>query len=331
MVNDKVIDQGAGGVIVKVKKRTASTDHYSKSYILKKFIRSDEKTPEQYAFDAINEYLILRKINESNVARTTKVYSMLTDDSSLAMVMDLYPNGDLLSLLTHARRKRLKVSSKFIDLTFYSIYKAVKHLHRHHIIHRDLKPENILIDASGNLVLADFGYAIDLSRISDYRITGDFLSCGTPSFKAPELFKYKLKGNQAISPDDVNFPSMDVWSLGILYYQLKTLSKPWMKATRSDSSFKEFSARYIELHLDKMDGYSIRRILASDPDLDEGFAKISNDGSIVAMINMLNPDPKRRISMQKLALTDWMIQTRLEWEKATKSNEETLRLTAGRR
>lgn len=40
------------------------------------------------------------------------------------------------------------------------IASAVRHMHSCHVIHRDIKPENILIGSSGNLKLADFGWAV---------------------------------------------------------------------------------------------------------------------------------------------------------------------------
>ncbi|QPG77206.1 hypothetical protein FOA43_004613 [Brettanomyces nanus] len=343
---DKVLDKGSGGTILKVNQltgidQTCSPPH-SQQYVAKKFIRVKEKSDKQYMFDSVNEYFTLKKANlNSKQVRVVKIWGLFKDEDCesnkkwLFILLDIYPNGDLLSLLSKCRRLKLKTSDNLADFTFFKIFNAVKYLHFLHIAHRDLKPENILIDSNGELLLSDFGYAVDLDRLDGYDLNGDFLSYGTNSFKAPELFQYKKDGENVRleSASKVDFYAIDVWSLGVVYYQLKTLSKPWMMATKEDRSYREFSARYRELGMNKMDGYSIRRALASDKNLDEGFQRITQDGSIEGMMRMLNPDVKKRISLHELYLSEWLIQTRLAWEKYLKGlkgdkDEELLRLIA---
>ena len=82
--------------------------------------------------------------------------------------------------------------------------------HRNGIVHRDLKPENVLLrqarGSSGEIVLADFGLAADVSSGKPL-----FQSCGTVEFVAPEVCQFPCAGyNQ----------SCDIWSLGILLYIL---------------------------------------------------------------------------------------------------------------
>ncbi|VEU22708.1 DEKNAAC103752 [Brettanomyces naardenensis] len=330
---DKVLDEGSGGTILKVK-QAQGLRNYSLTYVVKRLIHAEEKSMETYRFDSINEYLALRKVGgDAKQSRVARTYGLLvdTDTQLLCILLDLYQNGDLLSLLAKIRRMKLKVSESFIDIAFLKVFSAVRYLHSKGIVHRDLKPENILIDSKGSLRVTDFGYAIDLDRLGDYDIDGEFLSSGTTSFKAPELFAYKEFGEKRVDLEAVNFTAIDVWSLGIFYYQLKTLSKPWMQATKEDATYREFCARYKEMGLESMDGYSIRKIISRDKHLDDGFRQIAKDESVEGMVKMLNPNSRHRVTLQKLFVTDWLIQTRLEWEKKMKANgkgvdEETLRL-----
>lgn len=90
------------------------------------------------------------------------------------------------------------------------ICEAVACAHRQGVVHRDLKPENILIDAAGRAKVGDFGIARIL-RPGGPRstVTSADVVLGTPRYMAPEA----LEG----APPD---PRMDVYSLGVLLYQM---------------------------------------------------------------------------------------------------------------
>jgi len=76
-------------------------------------------------------------------------------------------------------------------------------LHENNLVHRDLKPENLLLTEDNTIKLGDFTWCVEMSFGS--RTT----FCGTYEYMAPEIVKDKPY-NQCI----------DVWSLGILLYEL---------------------------------------------------------------------------------------------------------------
>ena len=89
---------------------------------------------------------------------------------------------------------------------------AVEYLHSHGMVHRDLKPENLLLtkpDESGRprVKLSDFGFARYVTH-DDWNSSMS-TALGTPLYMAPEV----IKGRQY----DL---SVDIWSLGVIYYQL---------------------------------------------------------------------------------------------------------------
>ncbi|MEA2696140.1 MAG: eukaryotic-like serine/threonine-protein kinase [Myxococcales bacterium] len=90
---------------------------------------------------------------------------------------------------------------------------ALVHAHSVGIIHRDIKPENVMVRKDGLLKLMDFGIAqvVDLQRMT---VTGQLL--GSPAYMAPELIEGK--------PLDFR---TDVFSIGIMLYQLATGSLPF--------------------------------------------------------------------------------------------------------
>src|SRR3954463_12382438 len=92
---------------------------------------------------------------------------------------------------------------------------ALGYAHRHGVIHRDLKPENILMH-EGELLIADFGIALAVSKAGGARITQTGLSLGTPQYMSPE----QATGDRAVDA------RTDVYSLGAVAYEMLTGEAP---------------------------------------------------------------------------------------------------------
>ena len=91
--------------------------------------------------------------------------------------------------------------------------------HEHGIVHRDLKPNNVLLDEYDNVYLADFGIAKMLDA-QKTQLTETHGVVGTPSYMAPEQWKAEAIDART-----------DVYSLGIMTYQMFTGSLPFMAET----------------------------------------------------------------------------------------------------
>jgi hypothetical protein len=94
--------------------------------------------------------------------------------------------------------------------------RALHYAHQMGVIHRDLKPSNVLLDEEGEPRISDFGLAKIIGEDRDLTRIGQVL--GTPAYMAPE--QAQGQGSQATARSDI-------WSLGVILYELFTGKRPF--------------------------------------------------------------------------------------------------------
>ncbi|HKK27943.1 MAG TPA: tetratricopeptide repeat protein [Gemmatimonadota bacterium] len=142
-------------------------------------------------------------------------------DGTPYLVME-YVDGEPITDWAAARalplRERLRL--------FLEVCDAVQHAHASLVVHRDIKPSNILVDADGVPRLLDFGIAKLLARgaASHTTVLGARL---TPSYASPE----QLRGERVTV-------ATDVWSLGVLLYELLSGVHPFAPGEESPDEIR---------------------------------------------------------------------------------------------
>jgi len=140
-----------------------------------------------------------------------KIHEYGSADDIPFISMDLAEGGSLERHLAEYRRE-LRAGV----LLLAKVADALDHLHHQNLIHRDLKPSNILLDAAREPFLSDFGLACFADGSSRLTVDGQVL--GTPGYMSPE---------QAAGRADRITGRSDLWSLGIILYEMATGRKPF--------------------------------------------------------------------------------------------------------
>jgi serine/threonine protein kinase len=142
------------------------------------------------------------------------------------LVME-YVQGE--PLIDWCDSRRLEVPERI--RLFLQLVDAVRYVHARRVIHRDLKPSNVLVTHEGEVRLLDFGSARALADLDPRpapltRLYGQAL---TPDYASPELFCGD-SGNEA----------SDVYSLGIVLYELLTGARPYqIKSPKSMTQVRQ--------------------------------------------------------------------------------------------
>jgi serine/threonine protein kinase len=142
-----------------------------------------------------------------------------------------------------------------------AICDALDYAHRQGIVHRDIKPDNILLDAaSGTPLLTDFGIAKAAAADTQLTTVGQLM--GTPDYMSPE---------QASGISEIG-PRSDLYSLGVLAYELVSGRRPFGGATTVDALMQRLTQepqplRVVAPDVDGDFAAAINRCLQRDPAL----------------------------------------------------------------
>ncbi len=200
------IDKGGMGEVYLARQRTA----FGREVAIK-IIRSD------LVHDITSRQRFLREAEVNAHIKHEHILPLFEfgeEQGRLFMVTPYIAGGTL------ARRLQAgPLSLDEVHQLFTALLQAVIYIHHRGVVHRDLKPSNILLDSEGNngrvyVRLIDFGIASIAGQAASPPLTTADTEMGTLAYMAPERFS------------GIAAPSNDIYSLGVILYQLLTGQLP---------------------------------------------------------------------------------------------------------
>lgn len=174
-----------------------------------------------------NEILISSSFMNKNLVQFSDIFEI---NSAKYLLYEYCNGGDLQHCLTKFKELyEQSFTEEIIQHIMKGILNGVSCLHRNKILHRDIKPNNILISfekeddrldllmLKSEVKISDFG----LSKFKDQMQMDEI--AGTPLYMDPQLY---FKGKDKINYVN-NFEKADIWSIGILAFELLTSKLPF--------------------------------------------------------------------------------------------------------
>ncbi|MGA3043508.1 MAG: serine/threonine-protein kinase [Bryobacteraceae bacterium] len=140
-----------------------------------------------------------------------KVHDSGEADGILYQAMDLLEGADLAKIFGEGRPFSWEEKLSIMD----QVCAGLEYAHQRNLVHRDIKPANIFLETSGNVRILDFG----MVKTGSSNLTQVGSTLGTVNYMAPE----QIRGETCTA-------ASDVFSCGIVFYQLSSGRHPFSKA-----------------------------------------------------------------------------------------------------
>lgn len=187
-----------------------------------KVLRGDLSNDEKFIRRFKREALSVSNLSHPNIV---EVYDVGEEDGNYYIVMEYIEGKTLKQLL---QKRGALTLTEVIDI-MSQLTDGLAHAHEAYIIHRDIKPQNIMIEDNGLVKITDFGIAMALNST---QLTQTNSVMGSVHYLPPE--QANGKGSTIKS---------DIYSLGILMYELLTGSVPFKGDTAVEIALKHMKEK----------------------------------------------------------------------------------------
>ena len=212
--NCRIVEEVASGGMAVVYR--AVQDPLGRTVAIKA-LKSSAASEENVSTRFEREAKSLAMLQHENIIH---VYDFHRERGALFIVMEYVQGIDLYDLLEKCGRFPYDVAA----IIAMQVARALDYVHYRSIVHRDIKPANVMISRAGGVKVMDFGIARDTS-FGDLTEAGTGI--GTPAYMSPEQ----------VLGDKLDARS-DIFSLGVMLYQMVTGKKPFVEDERRSAMHK---------------------------------------------------------------------------------------------
>ena len=212
--NCRIVEEVASGGMAVVYR--AIQDPLGRTVAIKA-LKSSAASEENVVTRFEREAKSLAQLQHENIIH---VYDFHRERGALFIVMEYVQGIDLYDLLEKCGRLPYDVAT----IIAMQVARALDYVHYRSIVHRDIKPANIMISRAGGVKVMDFGIARD-TNFGDLTEAGTGI--GTPAYMSPEQ----------VLGDKLDARS-DIFSLGVVLYQMVTGKKPFVEDEKRSAMHK---------------------------------------------------------------------------------------------
>lgn len=234
----------------------------------------------------------------------------LEDPQNAFIITEFMAWGDLLDVINTNGSFTEDAAKDY----FKQILSAVKYLHSEGIIHRDIKLQNVILNNDNKVQLIDFGFASDMNSDS-FTMDSDKVLInskaeikGTQGYISPEMLdaqqkidnflsKWGSRGDAQKGPEiKVDLKMADIFSLGVLLFEMVIGISPFLNANAQDSCYRYFYFKKRESQFWKI--HPKARELDGSGKLSEEFKNLVE--------RILTPFVKDRPTIEEIEAHPWM-------------------------
>jgi NIMA (never in mitosis gene a)-related kinase len=261
----KQLGQGSYGTVYKVKRQSDNQNYALKTVDLGSLNQRQRE-------DSVNEIRMLASVASPFIIG---FHEASIQERRLNIITEYAKLGDMAHAITRRKQTRRPFKEDTIWRFMLEVLEGLRVLHERGIVHRDLKSANILLVAPDLFKIADLGISTVLQQRQLAKT-----QIGTPMYLAPEVWKKRPYDSKC-----------DVWSLGVLLFEMATFNYPYSARNARDLSVKVCTAKVPNL----TDTYSrelsdiVHRMLTHNPLQRPSVVELLATPSIQSRIDLIRP------------------------------------------
>jgi serine/threonine protein kinase len=250
---------GSGGMSEVYKAYQPGLDRYVAIKVLHSFLAQEEDFLARFQREA----KFAAMLRHPNIVQVYD-FDLDKDTNSYYMVMEFIDGPSLKTRLQQMAKKSQMMALEESVRIVIAIANALDYAHQRGMVHRDIKPANIMFSKDGEPILTDFGIA---KMVDVAGLTASGAMVGTPAYMAPEQGMGQAGDERS-----------DIYSLGVVLYQLTTGHRPFDADTPLGVALKHINA-------------PLPPPVVVNPDLPEGIEAVT--------LKSLAKDPDKRFQSAK--------------------------------